>query len=82
MSTEINLNILNNEQMVQHIKRLQATLEQYNARDEASQGVARIRDKPTKEMHQTRGEVARAYCKGKGKVDDEESSDEASRSVD
>lgn len=36
IATEMNLSAMNNEQMVKYVKKLQATLEQYKTREEAS----------------------------------------------
>lgn len=86
---EMDLNTLNNEQIVQYIKRLQATLDQYKAREEASQEIVRISEKAFQGTPWTRGEashqVARlenANSKEKENVENEEFSNEALRSVD
>lgn len=70
MAAEIELNNLNNEYMVQYIKRVQATLEQYKAREEASQGVARMREQTSLGTLKTRTEAAHTQSKGKSKVEE------------
>lgn len=81
MLAEIDLNNFNNKQIIQYIKRLQATLEQYRAQEKASPGVVRTLEETSQGTHKTRGEATHAYSKGNGKVEDKESSDETSRSI-
>lgn len=82
MDAEVDLNNLNNKQMVQYIKRLQAALEQYQAQKEASLGAPDVKEGTSFEEPRTRMEMLHTKSKGKTKVEDEEPSNETPRDVD
>lgn len=64
MSVEMDLNNLNNEQMVQYIKILQATLNQYKIRE----GVSTIQEETSQRTPKTRGEAPMPISKGKSNL--------------
>lgn len=68
--------------MIQYINKLQATLKHYNAQEEASFIVPRIREEAFIETSKTRMEAFHTQSKGKAKVEDEESLNEAPKDID
>lgn len=81
MVNETDLNSLNNEQMVQYIKKLQETLEQYKTREVTLFMAPRIRKEASFETPKTRTKEIHTQSKGKAKVEDEKSSDETPRDI-
>ena len=81
MVNEADLKNLNNEQTLQYIKRLQPTLEQYKAREEASFMTHRIREEVSIDILRTRTKAIQTQFKEKAKLVKEESSNEALKDV-
>lgn len=82
MVNDVDLNNLNNEQMLQYIKKLQETLEQYKTREEASFMAPKISEAASFKTLRTQMKAIHMQSKRNAKMEDEESSDDTLKDVD